>query len=182
MGEAEQECARVHSGLSIEELSIATEAMSLAAARGLLLDYGRFVVAQPGAARFCYGSLQREADELPMSFADQGGGSLLAWMRGEPAGFVAWRTIPDSGFVVPDSWEMKRFWVRPAGRGLGLGRLLTQAVLDRAIAAGRSAVYLDTAPEAMASAYRLYVEMGFVPCQRYNDNPVDGLVFMVKFF
>jgi ribosomal protein S18 acetylase RimI-like enzyme len=186
MGEAEHECARVDAGFSaefsIEELSAATEAGSLRAARELLLEYGRFVVAQPAAARFCFGSLEREANDLPMSFAEQGGGCLLAWVRGEPAGFVAWRAIPESALVAPGSWELKRLWVRPAGRGLGLGRLLTQAVLDRAIAARRSAVYLDTAPEAMASAYRLYVEMGFVPCRRYNNNPVEGLAFMVKFF
>ena len=77
---------------------------------------------------------------------------------------------------------MKRLWVRQAARGLGLGRLLTQAVLDRATAARRRAIYLDTAPESMGSAYRLYLEMGFTPCERYNDNPVEGLVFMVKSF
>ncbi len=169
------------SALRIEELGAATAAQSLAAARALLLEYGRFVIAQPGAAQFCFGSLEREADGLPMSFIEQGGGSLLAWAGAKPAGFVAWRTIAPSAQVVDDAWEMKRLWVRPAARGLRMGRVLTQAVLDRAVAAERKAVYLDTAPDAMASAYRLYAEMGFTACERYNDNPVEGLVFMVKF-
>lgn len=166
----------------IEELTAATEAGSIRAARQLLLEYGRFVAAQPGTARFSFASLEREADRLPMSFAEQGGGSLLALVGGEPAGFVAWRAIAQNELVVAGSWEMKRLWVRPASRGLGMGRLLTQAVLDRAVVARQRAVYLDTAPEAMATAYRLYVEMGFMPCGRYNDNPVDGLAYMVKFF
>lgn len=172
---------RLDASVRIEELGATAEEKAVAAARELLLEYGRFVIAQPGAAQFCYGSLEREADGLPMSFAAQGGGCLLAWLRGEPAGFVAWRAIAPGAQVQTDAWELKRLWVRPVARGFQLGRLLTQAVLDRAAAAGRSAVYLDTAPSAMASAHRLYAEMGFTPCARYNDNPVDGLVFMVKF-
>lgn len=172
--------ANTDAALRIEELNAATAVTSVAAARQLLLEYGRFVIAQPGAARFCYGSLEREADRLPMSFIEQGGGSLLAWAQGEPAGFVAWRAIEASALVAADAWEMKRLWVRPVARGFRLGRVLTQAVLDRAAAAKRRAIYLDTAPEAMANAHRLYVEMGFTPCERYNNNPVEGLVFMVK--
>lgn len=166
----------------IEELSVDAEEKSVIAARELLLEYGRFVIAQPGAARFCFGTLEQEAAGLPMSFIEHGGGSLLAWVHGEPAGFVAWRTIAESTHVIADSWEMKRLWVRHSARGLGLGRLLTQALLDRAILARRKAIYLDTAPESMAGAYRLYLEMGFTPCERYNDNPVEGLAFLVKFF
>jgi ribosomal protein S18 acetylase RimI-like enzyme len=182
MGEAKAEFTGTDARLRIEEFSAEAGTEVIAAARELLFEYGRFVIAQPGAARFCFGLLEREADGLPMSFIEQGGGSLLAWAGGEPAGFVAWRTIAPGANVAADAWEMKRLWVRPVARGLRLGRLLTQAVLDRAVAAKRRAVYLDTAPEAMASAHRLYTEMGFVPCERYNDNPVDGLVFMVKFF
>ncbi len=182
MDDGKAECTSADSALRIEGLGAAAEEVRVAAARELLLEYGRFVIAQPGAARFCLGSLQREADGLPMSYADQGGGSLLAWLRGEPVGFVAWRALAPGAHVATDAWEMKRLWVRPAARGRRLGRRLTQAVLDRAVAAGRKAVYLDTAPQAMASAYRLYLEMGFMPCSRYNDNPVEGLAFMVKFF
>jgi GNAT superfamily N-acetyltransferase len=168
------------SGVELEQLSAATPAPALAAARELLLEYGNFVLAQSGAARFCFGTLRQEAEALPASFIQQGGGSLLAFVRGQPAGFVAWRALNGPG-IAPNSWELKRLWVRPVARGLALGRRLTQAVLDRARAAGRNAIYLDTAPELMASAHRLYLEMGFVPCLAYNDNPVEGLVWMVKF-
>jgi ribosomal protein S18 acetylase RimI-like enzyme len=186
--------------VQINELTPATPEPLLAAARELLLEYGRFVLAQPGAARFCFGTLQQEAEGLPDSFLCRGGGSLLALVRNEPAGFVAWRALPSQSAApdfpiaaspisgssvldspIPDSWELKRLWVRPTARGLALGRRLTQAVLDRAVAAGRAAIYLDTAPQSMASAHRLYLDMGFIPCAPYNDNPVEGLVWMVKF-
>jgi GNAT superfamily N-acetyltransferase len=151
---------------------------TLAQARELLLEYGRFVIAQPGAARFCFGSLEQEAARLPHSYLEQGGGCLIAHVHGNPAGFVAWRALPAA--VEPDAWELKRLWVRPIARGLSLGRTLTQDVLDRAIVAGRKAIYLDIAPASMAAAHCLYLEMGFEPCASYNDNPVEGLAWLRK--
>ena len=164
--------------MEISELHAGAPAGTLAQARELLLEYGRFVVAQPGAARFCFGSLENEAARLPDSYLEQGGGSLIAHVEDTPAGFIAWRALPPT--VAPEAWEMKRLWVRPATRGLGLGRILTEAVLDRARQAARRAVYLDTAPESMGAAHRMYLALGFVPCERYNDNPVEGLAWLVK--
>lgn len=105
----------------------------------------------------------------------------MAFVDNAPTGFVAWRALAPSSQVAADAWELKRLWVRPGGRGLGLGRALTAAVLDRAVAANRKAIYLDTAPASMAAAYRLYLDMGFIPCAPYNDNPVEGLAYLVKF-
>jgi len=168
--------------VQIVELTQTTPESVLQSARELLFEYGRFVLAQPGAGRFCFGTLEKEAEGLPASFIDQGGGSLLAFAKDEPAGFVAWRIPKANAVILPDSWELKRLWVRPSHRGLRLGKILTQSVLDRALAAGRKSVYLDTAPESMAHAHRLYLEMGFHPCNPYNDNPVEGLAWMVKSF
>lgn len=162
----------------VEEVSAAASDTALAQARELLLEYGRFVVAQPAAARFCFGTLEKEAARLPLSFQEQGGGCLTAFIDRELVGFVAWRSLPAT--VAPDACELKRLWVRPAARGLGVGKALTQAVLDRVARCGCKAVYLDTAPAAMAAAHRLYLEMGFEPCAAYNDNPVEGLVYLMK--
>ena len=150
----------------------------LAQARELLLEYGRFVISQPAAARFCFGALEDEAARLPLSYQEQGGGALIGVLEEMPLGFVAWRRAP--GELAESAWELKRLWVRPQARGTGLGRALTQAVLDRAAAAGRNAVYLDTVPIAMAAAHALYLEMGFKPCPAYNDNPVEQLEYLRK--
>ncbi len=162
----------------LEEISATASDNTLTQARELLLEYGRFVVAQPGAARFCFGSLEQEAARLPQSYIEQGGGCLMAHVQGAPAGFVAWRAVPVT--VAPDAWELKRLWVRPVARGLALGRALTLAVLDRAIIAQRKAIFLDTAPASMGAAHRLYLELGFEPCPPYNDNPVEGLAWLKK--
>ena len=164
--------------LTLKEVAATASESVLADARELLLEYGRFVIAQTGAARFCFGSLEKEAARLPHSYLEQGGGCLIAHVDAEPAGFVAWRTLPAA--VEPDAWELKRLWVRPVARGLALGRALTHAVLDRAAAAGKKAIYLDTAPAAMGAAHRLYLAMGFEPCPPYNDNPVQGLAWLRK--
>ena len=164
--------------VEIHEVTATCSEPSIAQARELLLEYGRFVIAQPGAAQFCLGSLENEATRLPASYTEQGGGCLIAHVDAHPAGFIAWRDLPVS--VAPDAWEMKRLWVRPEARGLSLGKTLAEAVLDRARQAARKAVYLDTAPQSMAAAHRMYLDLGFIPCPRYNDNPVEGLAYLVK--
>ena len=164
--------------IRLEELDADSSEAALADARELLLEYGRFVIAQPGAARFCFGTLEKEAAQLPLSYMEQGGGSLIAYVGDAPAGFVAWRALPET--VATNACEMKRLWVRPASRGRALGRVLTLAVIERARAAGCKAIYLDTAPASMSAAHRLYLELGFEPCPPYNDNPVDGLAYLSK--
>ena len=164
--------------IAIEELTLNSPPDATAHARALLLEYGRFVIAQPGAAQFCFGSLEKEAERLPLGYLEQGGGCMMAWADGQPAGFVAWREIPAT--VAPCAWELKRLWVRPEARGLGLGRMLTAAVLDRARDAGRKSIYLDTAPQSMGAAYRMYLDLGFQAIEKYNDNPVEGLAYLVK--
>lgn len=69
--------------------------------------------------------------------------------------------------------EMKRLYVRPGFRGLGLGRLLAEAVLDAARHADYSCVLLDTLDE-MESARALYEDLGFAEVPPYYHNPVAG--------
>jgi GNAT superfamily N-acetyltransferase len=164
--------------IHLEEITADSSPATVTAARELLLEYGRFVISHPGAAGFCYGSLEQEAARLPFSYIEQQGGCLIANVDDRPAGFVAWRPVPAG--VAKDAWELKRLWVRPTARGLNLGRILTQAVIHRAIETGRAAIYLDTAPAVMTTAHRLYLSMGFEPCPPYNDNPVSELEWMVK--
>jgi putative acetyltransferase len=162
--------------IRLAEIDTNSDSATIAAARELLLEYGRFVIAQAGAAKFCFGSLEKEAADLPGGYFNQGGSCLLAYAGESPVGFVAWRPVPAD--LAPCAWEMKRLWVRPEARGLGLGRTLTMAVLDRARTAQRTAVYLDTAPASMWIAYRLYLELGFKPCAPYNDNAMEGITYL----
>jgi hypothetical protein len=33
----------------------------------------------------------------------------------------------------------------------------------------------------MGAAHHLYLSLGFTPCAPYNDNPVDGIEYLVKY-
>lgn len=164
--------------IRLVRLDAASSQAMLNDARTLLLEYGRFVLAQPGAARFCFGALEKEAAQLPFGYSQQGGGSLIAYAQNEPAGFIAWRALDES--VEPNACEMKRLWVRPACRGLSLGQTLALSAMDYARGAGYHSIYLDTAPASMGAAHRIYLSLGFEPCPDYNDNPVEGLTYLRK--
>lgn len=73
----------------------------------------------------------------------------------------------------PNAAEMKRLYVRPGFRGLGLGRRLAEAILDAARTAGYACVLLDTLDD-MESARTLYEDLGFIEVPPYYHNPIPG--------
>ena len=81
----------------------------------------------------------------------------------------------------PEYAEIKRVFVRPARRGLGLGRRLLQTLEEEARRASVHLLRLETGtfqPEALA----LFEHAGFVRCGSFGDYPADDpySVFMEK--
>jgi putative acetyltransferase len=74
----------------------------------------------------------------------------------EPVGVLGWRLGAD-GMV-----ELKKIYLRRTARGLGIGRIAVQRVIDRARELGAQAVVLETA-HVLADAIRLYTRLGFRP-------------------
>jgi GNAT superfamily N-acetyltransferase len=91
---------------------------------------------------------------------------------GFPAGVVAAYRVDDA------TVELRRLYVRPVGRGTGLGRRLSQAVIDHARSRSAKRVRLDTSATLMPAAVRLYRALGFreMAAQDYTDVP--GIVGM----
>jgi ribosomal protein S18 acetylase RimI-like enzyme len=95
---------------------------------------------------------------------------LVARRDGEPVGCVALKSLPGG------ACEMKRLYVRPAGRGSGTGRALVEASIAKARELGYGVMRLDTLP-TMNAARALYESLGFRRIERYNDNPIEGVLF-----
>jgi len=66
--------------------------------------------------------------------------------------------------------EIKRMWIDPEFRGLGLGRRLLATVEERVAALGCATVVLDT-NETLDEAIAMYERAGYSRIDRYNDNP-----------
>jgi ribosomal protein S18 acetylase RimI-like enzyme len=78
----------------------------------------------------------------------------------------------------PNACEMKRLYVRPAFRGLGLGRQLAEAIMDEARMAGYDHVLLDTLDD-MEAARALYEDLGFRDIPPYYHSPIAGAHYLL---
>ena len=123
----------------------------------------------------CFQGFQDELAGLPGDYAEPRGTLLLAWVNGAVAGCCALRPLDASDYT--NAAEMKRLYVRQAFRGLGLGRQLTEGILDAARKAAYSCVLLDTLDD-MESARALYEDLGFEEIPPYYHNPLPGAHYL----
>jgi GNAT superfamily N-acetyltransferase len=122
-----------------------------------------------------YQDFATELATLPGKYAPPGGALLLARRNdGAPLGCIALRPMLPDGCC-----EMKRLFVSPEARGLGLGRALIAALIIEARRIGYREMRLDTLP-SMAAAMALYEGLGFVDIAPYYDTPVAGTRFLAK--
>ena len=116
----------------------------------------------------CFQSFEEELAGLPGDYAPPKGLMLLAREAEgrELLGCVAVRPVPGS----PDLGEMKRLFVRPAGRGTGLGRKLALSAMVEARRLGYGRICLDTLP-SMTAAQALYGALGFRQTRVATNEP-----------
>lgn len=74
----------------------------------------------------------------------------------------------------PTRIEIKRMWISPDARGMGLGRDLLAALEQRATELGANEVVLDTNAELLEAA-ALYRSAGYEEIPPCNDNPYASL-------
>jgi ribosomal protein S18 acetylase RimI-like enzyme len=89
-----------------------------------------------------------------------------------PVGCVALRPIDPPGCC-----EMKRLYVSPLARGLGIGRALVDAVVAVSRALGYREMRLDSL-QSLTSALVLYRQAGFTQIPPYIENPFPDAVFL----
>ncbi len=110
---------------------------------------------------------------LPEPYVRPGGRLFLVRQGGEVAGCGALRRV-DARVA-----EMKRMWLRPRFRGMGIGRALARTLIEAASEEGYSAVRLETL-SIMPRARELYRSMGFVDVPHTSDQPFPGSTVMQR--
>ncbi|CAN7620412.1 GNAT family N-acetyltransferase [Variovorax paradoxus] len=168
------------------------EPAELDAARAIFRDYAASLDID-----LCFQNFEEEVATLPGDYAEPRGALLLALvdaahikeeagqraptlMRANGtlahvAGCCALRPLDNTDYA--NAAEMKRLFVRPGFRGLGVGRQLAEAILDAARGAGYACVLLDTLDE-MESARALYEDLGFEEVPPYYHNPIAGAHYL----
>jgi carbonic anhydrase len=119
----------------------------------------------------CFQDFARELDCFELEYAPPDGAFLLAARGSEYVGCVGLRRFSGA------DGEIKRLYVRPAARGLGIGRLLVAALIGSARQLGYARLLLDTLP-SMREAQSLYLSLGFRPTAPYRPNPIPGASFL----
>jgi GNAT superfamily N-acetyltransferase len=119
-----------------------------------------------------YQDFASELAALPGKYAPPRGELLIARGGGGPLGCVGLRPIAPEGCC-----EMKRLFLLPGARGLGLGRAITQALIEEARRRGYREMRLDTLP-TMTAAIGLYKQMGFEAIAPYYTPAPAETIFM----
>ena len=161
------------------------DATAIAATRSIFQEYASGL-----GIDLSFQNFDDELAGLPGDYAEPRGALLLALVDagahdapGTPAlmlsdgrvahvaGCCALRPLDTADY--PTAAEMKRLYVRPGFRGLGLGRRLAESILDAARAGGYACVLLDTLDD-MESARALYEDLDFAEVPPYYHNPIAG--------
>jgi ribosomal protein S18 acetylase RimI-like enzyme len=153
-------------GLHMIEIEIANFPADSAEVRVIFREYAASIDVD-----LSFQDFEVELAALPGKFAAPRGRVLLARDGREVVGCVALRPL-EGGIG-----EMKRLFVRPAGRGQQLGRRLAISIVEFARSAGYKAIRLDTLP-SMTAALSVYASLGFERIPPYTFNPIEGAIFM----
>ena len=95
---------------------------------------------------------------------------MVARLHGAPIGCGGLKSID------AETAEIKRMWVAPEARGLGVAKRLVAALEEEAGRRGKTHIVLDT-NRALTTAQALLRKLGYHARQRYNDNPYADFWF-----
>jgi DNA-binding MarR family transcriptional regulator/GNAT superfamily N-acetyltransferase len=104
------------------------------------------------------------ATALPHEIRRPAGEFLVAYLHGEAVGCGAVKHHADGPA------EIKRMWISPDTRGLGLGRRLLERLEACAAAGGARVAHIETSA-VLVEALSLYRATGWVEVPAFNDEP-----------
>lgn len=112
------------------------------------------VYAEEQGFKLCFQGFDRELAGLPGDYAPPAGCILLAQRDGAAVGTAA---VKPAG---AGSAELKRLFILPEARGLGIGRRLAERAIGFARGQGYRQTILETL-DSMSQARTLYAALGF---------------------
>jgi putative acetyltransferase len=126
------------------------------------------------------GRLGDEIKHLPGPYAPPAGALLLASVDGPVAGVLGLQPVPEdaraSDIGAERFGELKRLFVRPDYRRMGVARALMDRSAAEARERGYDSLVLTTSAEMMPLAQHLYDELGYCPTVPYRtDMPYPGI-------
>lgn len=145
-------------------------AEELAVVRSIFQEYANSL-----SVNLCFQGFDQELAALPGVYGEPRGVLVLAHVGAEVAGCGALRPADETDYA--NAAEMKRLYVRPTFRRLGIGRALSERILELARAKGYASVLLDTLSE-MEMARALYDDLGFEEIPPYYHNPIPGAHYL----
>jgi len=104
------------------------------------------------------------ATALPQELRPPAGRFFVAHLHGETVGCGAVKHHADAPA------EIKRMWIAPHARGLGIGRRLLDTLEACARDAGARIARIETNSD-LTEALSLYISTGWVEVERFNDEP-----------
>lgn len=139
----------------------------------LIREYTEGILLHGDEVKDCLAAQDLEAElaDMTRKYGLPYGRMYLALVGGEAAGSIALAKNDNN------CCELKRLYVRPEYRGLHIGRLLMDKVIDDAEEIGYKHMRLDTFP-FMEAAIGLYEKRGFYYIGKYNGNPAKSAIFM----
>lgn len=158
----------VSSGHAVCDLRVVDEHPGSQRAQRALTAYAIEVVHAAGLERLDVRTTIQDVD----GFQRPDGAFLVAVTSGDVVGCIGLRRFAEH------QGEIKRMWVSPTTRRLGIGARLLEAIERRAVALGYARVLLDT-NGALTAATGFYAAHGYTAIPRYNDNP-DATHFFAK--
>ncbi len=146
----------------------AETATDFSTAKALIIAYSKSL-----GLDLTFQDFQKELKTLDKTYNGPKGALIIAEVDGQPAGVVAVHEFSE-GIA-----ELKRLYVDPEFRHLGLGAQLAARIITKATDLGYRSIRLDTLP-TMKGAQKLYKALGFRQIDAYRFNPVSGTLYLEK--
>ncbi|MBJ7537906.1 GNAT family N-acetyltransferase [Marinomonas transparens] len=118
-----------------------------------------------------YQQNEQEFVSLESKYSLPYGVVFLIFKEDEVVGCAAFRRVDDR------VCEMKRVYIRPTERGHRLGEKLVTELMGCAKENGYQRMCLDVLAD-FETARKLYIKLGFEPCDPVSYNPIPGTHFL----